>query len=85
MRSESSGAGSISWREGNEKDDVPEHSTAFKSIHDGQWQSYSVEMPLKAVLKTIRIQPSEGEGRIELKNIKLTTVDGYYIRDWPLY
>lgn len=85
MKSESIGKGYLSWKEAGDKDYLPERSAPFSVTHDGQWHSYSVEMPLGTSLRGIRIQPSQGEGRMELRNIEMVTTDGYYIRDWPLY
>ena len=85
MKSESSGAGSISWKPGGENDYTEQNSTPFETIHDGNWHKYSVKMPLKGRLNVLRIAPSGGPGEIELRNIKLVTEDGYYIRDWPMY
>ena len=85
MKSNSTGNGSIAWREGREKTYLPEKLTDFKSIHDGNWHPYKVEMPINKVLKVLKIQPSSGKGMIELRNIELVSTDDHYIRDWPLY
>jgi hypothetical protein len=85
MKSNSTGNGSIAWREGREKTYLPEKLTNFKSIHDGNWHPYKVEMPINKVLKVLKIQPSSGKGMIELRNIELVSTDDHYIRDWPLY
>ena len=85
MRSDSKGEGLLFWKGAGDKDYLPERSTAYAVDHDGQWHSYSVEMPLGASLRGIRIQPSHGEGRMDIRNIELVTSAGYYIRDWPLY
>jgi hypothetical protein len=85
MKSNSTGNGSIAWKEGREKTYLPEKLTDFKSIHDGNWHQYKVEMPMKRALKVLKIQPSSGEGMIELRNIELVSTDDHYIRDWPLY
>jgi len=57
----------------------------IETNHDGHWHQYSIEMPLVGRLETISLQPSAGEGIIEIRNMELTTRDGYYIRDWPLF
>jgi hypothetical protein len=53
--------------------------------HDGNWHKYQADVPLEGILNSIRIIPSEGAGDIQVRNIRLVTQDGYYIRDWPLY
>jgi hypothetical protein len=85
MKSTSKGNGSISWREGKEKTYLPEKTNEFKSIHDGNWHSYKVEMPISAALKVLKIQPSSGEGVMEIRNIEMVSAGDHYIRDWPLY
>lgn len=96
MKSTSSGQGMLFWKDQNDTDYkkymdagfVPDESTNASAIpanHDGSWHQYSIEMPLVGRLKTIGIQPSAGEGMIEIRNMELTTQEGYYIRDWPLY
>ncbi len=85
MKSISTGPGTLSWKDGGEKEYTAENSSPFESIHDGEWHSYSIKMPLEGTLSTIRLKPSEGEGEMELRNLELLTLDGHYIRDWPLY
>ena len=76
MKSNSRGTGSVSWRSG---------STPYKPNHDGKWHSYRVEIPLAGGLGNLRILPSSGPGEIQLRNIRLETADGHYVREWPLY
>jgi arylsulfatase A-like enzyme len=85
MKSTSKGDGTISWKEGGEKTYLPEKVNDFKSIHDGNWHQYKVEMPIKGTLKVMKIQPSSDRGEMQLRNIELVTAEDYYIRDWPLY
>ncbi len=85
MKSTSKGRGSISWKEGTEETYLPEKTSEFKGIHDGNWHQYKVEMPIGRILKVLKIQPSSGEGVMELRNIELVSAGDYYIRDWPLY
>ena len=96
MKSNSSGQGRLFWKDQNDTDYkkymatdfVPVESmnvSAIESNHDGSWHQYSIEIPLVGRLKTIGLQPSAGEGVIEIRNMELTTHEGYYIRDWPLY
>ena len=85
MKSTSEGKGSVSWKEVRESTYSPEKATEFKSIHDGNWHPYKVAMPMGRPLNVLKIQPSSGEGVIELRNIELVSAEGHYIRDWPLY
>jgi len=85
MKSTSKGNGSISWKEVRESTYSLEKAREFESIHDGKWHSYKVAMPMGRPLNVLKIQPSSGEGVIELRNIELVSAEGHYIRDWPLY
>jgi hypothetical protein len=85
MKSSGKGDGLMSWKVSGNKEYLEENTTPFESMHDGEWHSYKVDMPLKGRLSHIRIQPSGSPGDIEIKNIVLVNADGYYIRDWPMY
>ncbi len=85
MKSNSQGTGTLSWKLGGDLNYGVQNSSPIETIHDGAWHKYIVEMPLKGRLSTLRIQPSQGGGKIEIRNMVLLTLDGYYIRDWPLY
>jgi len=67
------------------KNNIAGKTNEFKSIHDGNWHQYKVEMPISGTLKVLKIQPSSGKGVIELRNIELVSAEDYYIREWPLY
>jgi hypothetical protein len=85
MKSNSRGPGGVSWvyREGSErKEGGP---TPVTVTHDGSWHKYQADIGLEGILSVIRIIPSTGPGDIQVRNIRLLTQDGYYIRDWPLY
>jgi hypothetical protein len=85
MKSASRGTGAVSWTcHGQNRDEIT-GSTTFNAIHDGNWHVYRTEMPLTGILNTLRIIPGRGPGDIQIRNIRLVTRDGYYIRDWPLY
>jgi len=84
MKSQSSGTGLLSWKHGGEEEYKEGNETSFESIHDGLWHQYSLRMPLEGWLNTIRIRPSGGPGDMDIKNFRLVTEEGYYIRDWPL-
>ncbi|MFY0651763.1 MAG: sulfatase [Cyclobacteriaceae bacterium] len=83
MKSNSTGDASISWRTNRDKDYPAENTAGFDAIHDGEWQQYSVELSLEQTLGKFKISPSSSVGNIEIRNVELTTLDGYYIRDWP--
>ncbi len=85
MKSNSGGMGEVSWKGGNNKDCVPENMVSVEIIHDGEWHDYSVQLPLKEVLKAIRLKPATAAGDMQVRNIRLETSDCYYMRDWPLY
>jgi len=85
MKSESSGMGSLSWKSGGDKEYQPQKIASFEVNHNGDWNKYSIEIPLEGVLKTLKIQPSREKGTMKIRNLELQTLGEHYIRDWPLY
>lgn len=83
MRSESSGSGSLSWTERGQK--AAAKTTKLDGIHDGKWRTYQLPVKLEGALNTLRLKPASGTGSVELRDFKLLTPEGYYIRDWPMY
>ncbi|RED98352.1 sulfatase [Marinoscillum furvescens] len=84
MKSSSSGQGKVAWKARGDKEYISENVSAFAPIHDESWHAYSVELSPKSNLDRLRITPSSSKGNIAIRNIELTTMDGYYIRDWPI-
>jgi hypothetical protein len=84
MKSNSSGDASVSWRSNGDKEYTAENTASFDAIHSGEWRRYSVEITLEQTLGKFKISPSNSIGNIEIRNIEMTTLDGYYIRDWPI-
>lgn len=85
MKSNSEGEGEISWKLGAEEDYSNENKTDFSPIDDSQWHEYKVKMPLNGRLNTLRIEPSEKAGDIEIRNMAMRTEDDYLLRKWELY
>ncbi len=84
-KSTGTGNGSIAWTTVQEKKYLPENNTAFEMIHDDQWHSYTIKIPLQGRLSTIQINPLDNKGNILMKNLRLVNEGSYLIRDWPLY
>ena len=82
MRSNSSGGGQVFWTTDKVKAFKGEHSTEFDVKHDGQWHTYSVELPFNGLLKNVRMDPSRGPGAVELENIRLVNSAGQTIHIW---
>lgn len=85
MNSRSNGIGKVSWKSRKDTDYTENNCKVIQSIHDGEWHEYSINFPIKAVLQRIRVKPSSGKGLVKLRNIRIETSDGHYIRDWPLF
>ena len=76
MASDSSGNGQIFWQEQGVGPFKAERSQIFKVKHDGQQHNYSVDFQTKSSLLAVRIDPTRGEGKIEIKDIRLADKNG---------
>jgi len=85
MKSGSQGNGSVSWISRMGSNRLDGDPTPLSITHDGNWHTYRAAISLEGILSNIRITPSESPGDIQVRNIRLETEDGYFIRDWPLY
>jgi hypothetical protein len=85
MKSDSAGPGEVQWKHNGENQGSPVHASKFTPVHDGKWHGYKVPFTLTGTLNTLIIQPSQGPGFMQLRNIRITTRDGYVIRKWELY
>lgn len=85
MKSTADGPGRVFWKIGGENTYQENSSEVFSPQHDGLWHEYTVPMSLEGMLDRIKISPCSVAGKVQLRNIRMETVDGYYIRDWPLY
>jgi len=84
IRSTATGGGKMSWTTSASTSYNEQNSVSFDVVHDGQWHSYSLPIPLNSTMKKLRFQPADSEGEIELRDIEMTTLKGHYIREWPL-
>ncbi|WOO43303.1 sulfatase [Rubellicoccus peritrichatus] len=76
MRSDSSGEGQFFWVNKAGRNFHRDQSATFKPKHDGRWHEYTVELPFSGKLKNLRLDPSRGLGRIEIKDLKLVDASG---------
>ncbi|MGZ0709717.1 sulfatase [Coraliomargarita sp. W4R53] len=82
MRSESFGGGRVFWLGGSVKAISANHSTDFEVNHDGDWHSYSVSLPFEGLFRRVRLDPSQGPGKLELKDLRLVNADGETVYNW---
>ncbi|MDQ8207910.1 sulfatase [Coraliomargarita sp. SDUM461003] len=82
MRSKSIGKGQVFWTSPTVKGFKGDHSASFSVKQDGAWHDYVVQLPFTGKLNSIRLDPSQGEGRIELKNIRLLGSNGQVLHTW---
>ncbi|MCA9178435.1 MAG: hypothetical protein KDB14_28440, partial [Planctomycetales bacterium] len=76
ISSQSSGEGQIYWQEQDAGPFAAERSRIFKVMHDGKQHTYAIEFTTKRPLLALRIDPSRGQGRIHLHDIRLVGADG---------
>jgi arylsulfatase A-like enzyme len=85
MKSSSVGDGRVAWQLEGAVEYQEKNSAFFEGVHDGNWHSYALLMPIQGKLSKLRIFPSSGTGMIEFRNMKIVSEDGFFIYDWPLY
>tara|TARA_R110002072_G_scaffold302100_1_gene483947 strand:+ start:132993 stop:134966 length:1974 start_codon:yes stop_codon:yes gene_type:complete len=71
MTSESSGKGQVCWQEKEAGPFTAERSQFFDVQHDGRKHEYAVSFTTNSPLLAVRIDPSRGQGRIEIADIRL--------------
>lgn len=76
MTSDSSGNGQVFWQEQGAGPFKADRSHFFDVQHDGKSHEYAVSFTTKSPLLAIRIDPSRGQGRIEISDIQLVGEDG---------
>ncbi len=82
MKSKSRAGGRAYWATRARRAFHRGRSTAFDVKHDGQWHEYEVELRIAAPLTALRIDPSQGPGRIEVESIRLIGADREAIKQW---
>ena len=75
MTSDSSGKGQIFWQETDSGPFNAERSKFFDVQHDSQRHEYAIDFTTKSPLQALRIDPSRGQGRIEISDIRLVGKD----------
>ncbi|MEO9593144.1 MAG: N-acetylgalactosamine-6-sulfatase, partial [Rhodopirellula bahusiensis] len=81
MQSNSSGSGQIFWKEiGLPYNAV--RSQVFDVTHDGNVHTYSIQLSPKGPVQGVRIDPSNGEGQIQIQSMRLLDDSGVTIHEW---
>ncbi|MEM8913839.1 MAG: sulfatase [Planctomycetota bacterium] len=81
MKSDSAGAGQVFWR-GKGQAFAADRSRFFDVTHDGNSNDYAIELAPKSPVLSVRIDPSRGEGTIELMEAELLDADQNVIHQW---
>jgi arylsulfatase A-like enzyme len=76
MTSDSSGNGQVFWQEQDAGPFKAERSQFFVIQHDGKQHEYAIPFTTKSPLLAVRIDPSRGQGKIEIADIRLVGKDG---------
>lgn len=81
MKSNSSGNGQVFWRDGREAF-AAARSQSFEVTHDGKPHEYVIGLSPHGNVQSIRIDPSRGNGIIEIFEAKLLGDEGQVIHQW---
>ncbi|MEM6692578.1 MAG: sulfatase [Planctomycetota bacterium] len=76
ITSDSFGNGQVFWKVQGGRPFKADRSKTFKVRHDGRPHGYSIPFDAAGPLDAIRIDPSRGPGKIEIRNIRLVSGDG---------
>ncbi len=76
MTSNSSGRGQVYWQEQSTGPFTAERSRSFDVEHDGKTHEYAVKFATENPLLAVRIDPSRGQGTIEISDIRLVGENG---------
>jgi arylsulfatase A-like enzyme len=82
MKSNSKGKAQLFWLIDNVKAFSSNHTKNFNVKHDNQWHDYSISLPFNTLLKSLRFDPSQGPGKIELKGMRLVDASGVTLYAW---
>jgi arylsulfatase A-like enzyme len=82
MKSSSRGGAQVFWSTAEEKAFHRDRSVLFQPVHDGQWRTYEVKLPVEKPLLGFRLDPSNGPGETEVEFIRLKDRNGKVVRNW---
>ena len=57
---------SFFWKTDESDFEAQEKSSSVTMFHDGKWHTYSVELPIKGHINSLRFDPASDEGTIEI-------------------
>lgn len=58
-----------------------DRTVPLPGVADGEWQEQDVELPVKS-LHSLRLDPAQGKGRVEISNLSLMGGDGKVLQKW---
>ncbi|MEM6691921.1 MAG: sulfatase [Planctomycetota bacterium] len=76
MTSDSTGDGQVFWKVQGGRPFRADRSKVFRVKHDGQSHDYAIRFDTAGPLDAVRIDPSRGPGKIEIRNIRLVSGAG---------
>ena len=80
MRSSGKGPAMLYWSGGQPF--ARERSVTFPLRHDGAWFNYSVDIPAKGTIKSLRLDPGSAPGEVGFESIRLTDAKGNEVASW---
>lgn len=81
MKSTSSGTGQVFWKL-PAKPFSAERSQTFKVNHDGKAHRYVIEFVSETPVQSVRIDPSNGRGTMEISRVELKNNNGKTLHKW---
>ena len=81
MKSESAGKGRVFWKSQGRAFSA-QRSQEFSVNHDGREHLYVVEFSVDAPVRSVRIDPSNESGTIEISSIESRSKNGQTLHEW---
>ena len=82
MKSSAEGNGLIFWTTDKVHAFQSGYSVNFEINHDRKWHEYSVKIPVKNILKGLRIDPCTTPGNVEFEWIEICNSAGKTLKKW---
>ncbi len=82
MRLVTQGPGQLFWTTGRAGRFNANQRATFHLTHDGEWHEYTVELPARRAITSLRVDPGSAPGDADIDWIELTSADGTALRRW---
>ena len=83
MKSSSRGAAQLYWQsKGIQPAHHRDRSVVFQPVHDGKFHDYQVEFTTGQPLVSLRFDPSQAAGEMEIESAILRDAQGATVAEW---